>query len=98
MSIKSSRGKLRDITAANNRHGRGPHIEHSGEAHHDPEGIDLEGIDLVRFTFELDEVVSETCEVVPIIVGTQARNSVSNLGARSPSGVRMTRVRIWWRR
>ena len=68
------------------------------KAHHDLEGIDLEGIDLVRFTFELDEAVSEICEVVPIIVGAQARNSVSNLGARSPSGVRMTRVRIWWRR
>jgi len=39
------------------------------KAHHD-----LEGIDLVRFTFELDEAVSEICEVVSIIVGTKARN------------------------
>ncbi len=35
---------------------------------------DLEGIDLVRFTFELDEAVAEICEVVSIIVGTKARN------------------------
>ncbi|HLX85910.1 MAG TPA: hypothetical protein VKR59_18575 [Terriglobales bacterium] len=65
---------MRILRATKNRHGRGLRIEHSDEARHDFEGIDLEGIDLVRFTFELDEVVSETCEVVSIIVGTQTRN------------------------
>jgi len=30
---------------------------------------DLEGVDLVRFTFELDEAVSEICQLVATIFG-----------------------------